>query len=169
MAKLTVNDLQVYINEHDPTNHSSAAQMLALAQKVDQEGGLVPHTRKALKAMQLDENIAGLLMQDVFGATDIVVGTHGRKIVTALDMFDWEEYADKKVDIKMAKIPPHAVKKSLKMWIPKGEAGNFHGIMNSLGSILARVARKWEYRNIGVCCLPRCCLCVCVVCVAVRR
>lgn len=133
--------LQNYISVEDDTNRASAAILFDIAKKVAANEGAVPQTLKELKAMNVDDTVAALLMQDVFCSTDVVVGLHGRKIVTALDMFDWEEIAKEKVDIKMAKINPSAVKKSLKTWIPRGEAGDFHGIMESLGVVLARDAK----------------------------
>jgi hypothetical protein len=81
--------------------------------------------------------VAALLMQQVFGSTELVVGLHARKLVCALDMYDWEESgATTKEAIKMSKIPAERFKKSLATWLPKGERRAFQDTMEALGSVL---------------------------------
>ena len=53
-------------------------------------GGIVPKTKDPLLGLGLNLNTASLLMH-VFGSTDLVINLHVRKVVTACDMFDWEE------------------------------------------------------------------------------
>ena len=76
-------------------------------------------------------------MHGVFGSTDIFIGLHARKIVTALDFFDWEESGTSvKSEVKMQSITGKHVKESLKTWMPKGEARFFPELMESLGMLL---------------------------------
>ena len=145
MVTKTPSELQNYINEYDvesvnvgTTLHEVAIAIRAL------DNALVPQNPKELKSALghcTDETVRALLMQDVFGYTDLVVGMHARKMAVALDLFDWEEYAAKKTDVKMVNITTAAVKKSFKTWLPKGEIGNFHTVMDDLGELLSRDAR----------------------------
>lgn len=99
--------------------------------------GAVPTSKAGLLAIGVDTTVASLLMSHVFGSTDIVIGLHARKILTALDMYDWEESGvKKKTDVKMVNIPTSLVKKSLKTWLPKGDSRDFYDLMDSIGSLL---------------------------------
>ena len=78
------------------------------------------------------------MMSHVFGCTQIVVSLHARKILVALDLYDWEESGAKaKTEVKMVHIPPGYVYNSLKTWIPKGEGREFHDVMDALGTIFS--------------------------------
>lgn len=99
--------------------------------------GNVPTDKAGLLAVNVEDTVALLLMSHVFGSTDLIVGLHARKILTALDMYDWEESgAVQKTDVKMVKIPAAMVRKSLKSWLPKGDGRDFFDLMNSVGSLL---------------------------------
>ena len=107
MANLNGPELQAIINDIDDMNlvgqdlHAIATEL----NKPDHEG-VVPSTKKELSSVKVDDNVAALLLQQVFGSTELVVGLHARKLVCALDMFDWEESgATKKQDVKMVKVP----------------------------------------------------------------
>jgi hypothetical protein len=60
-------------------------------------------------------------------------------------MVDWEEAGtNNKSDVKMVKLTPEKVAKSLRTWLPKGESVNFHSIMDSIGNLLsARSIGQW--------------------------
>jgi hypothetical protein len=76
-------------------------------------------------------------MTQVFASTELVIGLHARKIVCALDMFDWEESGAKgKRDINISSILSNHVGNSLKTWMPKGSGNNFYLMMNALGTII---------------------------------
>lgn len=100
-------------------------------------GEYVPTNKKDLILVGVDETVASMMMQHVFGSTDIVVGLHTRKLVVALDMFDWEESkVTQKKDVKMAKITAASVKRSLDTWLPLGDRRNFQDTMETLGAQL---------------------------------
>jgi len=62
------------------------------------------------------------MMQHVFRCTDLCFGAAFRKVVVAVDLFDWEEGGvAEKENVKMAKIPLANVKKSVLTWLPNGQ------------------------------------------------
>lgn len=135
MANENAQSLQAIINESDDKNFVGES-IFVLSKKVEQRGS-VPTSKSELLAMGVDDTVASLLMQNVFGSTDIVVGLHARKIVVALDLFDWEDCgAEEKSEIKMVNVKAGTVKKSCKTWVPKGEHCNFHDVMDSIGTLL---------------------------------
>jgi len=136
MANSSALELQDIIGRHDDKNLVGET-IFVVATELKKVGSLVPYEKEGLKAIKVDDTVAALLMQQVFGSTELVVGLHARKIVTALDMFDWEETGvTKKGDVKMVKITAERVKKSLKQWMPKGEGRSFHDVMDSLGALI---------------------------------
>ena len=117
----------------------------ALAEKIKKQSsslftrfnGRVP-TKRAQLEQVFDDSVTSLLMLHVFGShTDLVVGLHTKKILTALDMIDWEETgATRKVEVKMVNLSATSVKRSLRTWIPVGETIHFYDTMDSLGRLL---------------------------------
>ena len=100
-------------------------------------GKQVPSTRDSLKAIGVEDGVAQLLMMHVFGSTELVISLNARKILTALDLFDWEETGAKsKMECKMVNVQAERARKSTMTWIPKGDAILFHDVMDSLGSLL---------------------------------
>lgn len=98
--------------------------------------GVVPSSKEALLTL-VDEMVVSLMMTQAFHSNEIVVGLHARKILTALDMYDWESTeTTNKADVKMKAIPAGHVQKSLQTWIPKGSGREFHDVMESLGAAL---------------------------------
>ena len=99
--------------------------------------GVVPTTKDDLLCLDgIDDTVATLQMQHVFGSSDILVTLHARKILTALDMLDWEEVSELKSGVKMADLPHNRVKKSLKTWLPKGAGLSFQDTVESLGAFI---------------------------------
>lgn len=94
-----------------------------------------PTTLADLMECNVDEHVARCLMQHVFASTDIVIGLHTRKMVCALDLFDWEGTgAKQKCDVKMKQVTDAQVKKSISTWLPKGQGMGFQETMESLGA-----------------------------------
>jgi endonuclease III len=139
LADSTVGVLQEIINDSDPTNlagatiHSIATEVMKAP-----HNGMVPATKKALIAVKVDEDVASLLMSHVFGSTEMAIGLHARKIVCALDLFDWEDSGATKQDLKMAKVTASQVKRSLCTWVPKGEGRTFLVTLEALGENIGR-------------------------------
>ena len=138
----TANQIQAIIAEIDNGNNRGAAiHHIATELMKPKYGGVVPKSREKLLELGLKGMIVPLMMH-LFGSTDLVISIHGRKIVTALDMLDWEESgASDKLDIKMEKLPPLWVKKSLMTWLPRAEYVRFFDTMGSLGPLLASQAQ----------------------------
>ncbi|CAB9526310.1 unknown protein [Seminavis robusta] len=137
-ATATENRIQKVINDYDDKNLVAATIKSIAAKLLEPElkhEGKIPTNKKDLMTI-CSENVASLLMSHVFGSTELVVGLHARKILVALDMYDWEESGTtQKADVKMANIPASMVKKSLKTWLPKGESHDFFDMMDTLGSL----------------------------------
>ena len=137
----TVPDVQAVINETDTDCVEAAAIIHGAAVKLLQAPfeGVVPQNKEDLMKLDLDDTVASRIMQNVFGDTDLIVGLHTRKLVVALDMYDWEESGVKeKEEVKMAKIPVEHVKKSLLVWIPRGERRSLQDALESLGAAIGR-------------------------------
>ena len=139
MSNSSAVELQGIISEAAGDNHDGAGESIytvATELLKDSYNGRVPTTKKDLLAVNVDPNVASLLMQDVFGLSELVVSIHARKIVIALDMIDWEETgATLKSLLKTQAISVYRVKESLSTWLPKGEALHFHDVMESLGTV----------------------------------
>ena len=100
--------------------------------------GAFPCTLVELEEEGVDNIVARLVMQHVDGSNELVISLHCRKIVCALDMFDWEESgASKKDDIKMAKTSAKAVRNSLMTWLPRGEGRHFQEAVDGPGQAFA--------------------------------
>lgn len=112
---------------------------------IDAGGGVFPTTLEEIKAVGVEDTVARLLMQRVFGSTEIVIGLNIRKITCALDMFDWEETeAKNKRELKMVKVTAPSVRQSLMTWLPKGDWREFQDTVESLGEVLgANKAGYW--------------------------
>jgi hypothetical protein len=112
----------------------------------DEFDGKVPLGSVAeLEPLKLVPNVVSLLSTHIYGIPDLVVGLHARKIVTALDMVDWEESGTaKKSEVKMKDIQASHVQKSLLTWVPPGHKSSFHDLMESLGPVLSdRSSGAW--------------------------
>lgn len=138
VCEVDADTVQELIAGFDDKNLVGAA-IFAVAMKLNTDhNGIVPRDKDGLLTIKLDDTVASLLMQHVFGSTELIVGLHARKILTALDMVDWEETgATVKKEVKMVSLPPKNVKKSLRTWLPKGEAVGFHDTMDTIGSLIA--------------------------------
>ena len=141
------DQLHGIIKDVDDKNLVHAAIAAMATELNSNHGGAVPTEKEMLVAMCKDDTVACLMMSHCFGSTEIVIGLHARKILTALDLYDWEEAGFKaKTEVKMTKIPAGHIMKSLRTWIPKGEGRDFYDTMDSLGTLLA-VSRQgqWGY------------------------
>ena len=137
VKNLTAVQVQEMISEEDSDNKVGAT-IHEVATNLHRAGGDVPTTKEGLTNLGLEDTVVCLLMQHVFGSRELVVDIHARKILTALDMVDWEEPGfTAKSDIKMVKLNGMKVKRSLLTWLPKGEAASFHDTMHSLGALLS--------------------------------
>jgi len=104
--------------------------------------GILPSTNKELKDIRLTPAVRGILLLEAFASPELFVSMHMRKIVIALDMVDWEEHgAKKKSKVEMKTFPPELVKKSLRMWLQKGEGVKLHQLMVQLGTLLGQDKR----------------------------
>ena len=137
MANVTVQQLQEVISKHH-TGEGMAQTIVTLVGKLNAPpfSGQVPQTKTPLLQLVCDHT-ASLLMAQVFASTELVIGLHTRKIVCALDLYDWEESGTtSKSDVKMTSIPTAHVRKSLKTWMPKGIGRDLNHVMDSLGAII---------------------------------
>ena len=136
-------DMQAIIDKYQGGRGNGSVLVSIATQIANMHDGSVPCTKKALLGLEdVDTTVAGILMQQVFASTELVVGLHARKICAALDMFDWEEFgAVNKTDVKMIKISSAAVRESLKTWLPPGASKDFHDIMHALGDFMAADTR----------------------------
>lgn len=148
LVQRTPADVQAIVDATDPNNPNIGGVLHQVATAVHNNDGSIPKDPKELKVVLghcVNETERALLMQDVFGSTDLIIGTHARKIAVALDLFDWEEFSKKKSDIKMTTIKAPAVKSSFKTWLGnaalRAEVGNFHNVMHHLGELLGRDAK----------------------------
>ncbi|CAB9504958.1 unknown protein [Seminavis robusta] len=138
-AAATVQSLKKILDDYDINGKAAATLKSIGTDLVANFEGSVPFKRADLSSI-CDDTVTSLLMSHVFGSTDTVVGLHTRKILTALDMVDWEESGtSEKAEIKMVDLPPALVKRSLKTWLPKGEGSALHDKMDSLGRILGNL------------------------------
>jgi endonuclease III len=137
-----VDDLDVFFHEHNSSDKADKAVSAAIHQVatllVDEHDGVLPKTRAGLLGLKLDATVSDLLLANVFGIPQLIVGLHARKILVALDMVDWEETGTtQKADVKMINVTACNVKKSLQTWLPPGEKVVFHDLMESLGDIIS--------------------------------
>lgn len=129
--------VQLVINRIDAENTTAAESIIAVAKCVEEAGGAIPSTHDGiLEIPTMDSRVASQLMT-IFGSTELAVGLHTRKLVVALDMFDWEETGvEHKTDVKMASVPAERVKKSLTTWMPFGERRASQEMLESVGNVI---------------------------------
>ena len=138
IAGATPTCLQAIISAVDDKNLvANAIKTIAVELNKPEHNGRMPTTKDGLLACGMDDSVASLLMQHVFGSTELLVGLDTRKLLVALDMIDWEESGTAvKTDVKMAKISPDRVRKSLATWLPKGEGRTFQDLIEDMAQIL---------------------------------
>jgi len=138
IAGQTVAKVQEVISVSDGANKfGKAIHEISTKLEAEKHQGQVPSTLGELKELKIDETVAGLLVNHVFGSSELVVGLNTRKLMVALDLFDWEESgAEQRVEVKMVKVPPNYIKASLNTWLPKGEKGNFQQLMEPLATAI---------------------------------
>jgi len=138
IAGKTLADVQTVIGSIDKKNKlAKAIHGVCTKLVAEPHNGIVPSSAEGMKALNLDDAVAGLLMNSVYGATDLVIGLNTRKAMVALDLMDWEESgATRRVDVKMAKIPASHIKNSLITWLPTGEKRNFQECIEPLATVI---------------------------------
>lgn len=123
-----------------------------LAQKLNAPpySGVVPSTNDGLLALGVEAPVASSLLVDTFGSTSPAIYLETKKLVCALDLFDWEEpqYWEAgavvaKSVLKMDKIKDTHVRRSLETWVPAGDLTAFITTANALGSILPSSKGAW--------------------------
>ena len=87
MAASNGDELQNAIGD-GYTGTSIGDDLHSIATELAKVGGVVPTDKAGLLEIGVDETVTRLLMQQVFGSTELVIGLHTRKLVCALDMFD---------------------------------------------------------------------------------
>lgn len=98
----------------------------------------------------LEDTLTGHVMQGVFGSAELVIGLHIRKLVCAVDFFDWEESGvSKKDELKMTKIPGGHVRKSLASWMPPGSGRACQDAVEALAEALG-TAKIWGKLTMAV-------------------
>lgn len=138
MSKYEVIDLNTIITRI--TNYKHTKELLRLAQVVATKyEGCVPSTKQELLNMKVKDSVAGKIMQNVYGSTELVITLTFRKVMVALDMFDWEEYGAKtKDEVKMVDITADRVRASLLRWMPIGEKLAYQEAVEIVGNLLSK-------------------------------
>ena len=116
-----------------------AGKLKALANAVaGLPGGVVPTDLQGLTGIGVDETVARLLMQQVFGSTEIFMGIDACKVVCALDMIDWEVLDDVEYrsDLKMNMFQGDHVKNSVQTWLPRGQGIELQQALEALGAAI---------------------------------
>lgn len=134
----TAQALQDVIGAVDDRN-LVAASIKSIAEELVKpaHAGRIPTTKEGLLGCNVDDSVASLLMQHVFGSTELLVGLDTRKLLVAVDLVDWEESgAKEKPEVKMAKITADRVRKSLATWLPKGDGRTFQDCIEDIGQVM---------------------------------
>jgi hypothetical protein len=78
-----------FVRDEDKQNRTSGAEIIIVCTNLTVAGnGNIPDDKDMLKAVGIDDTVSALLMTQVYGSTELIVGYHARKILTALDMVD---------------------------------------------------------------------------------
>ena len=135
MSLAAVDDIAAFIKDERANDIAQAIH--ALATEVAARDGSIPTTRNGLMELPMENIVARLVMQHVFGSDNLVVSIHFRKVMCALDMFDWEETGvSKKDNVKMAKVQAKHISNSLQTWLPRGAGRQLQDSVDSLGRAL---------------------------------
>jgi hypothetical protein len=129
------------LEDEDEDAAKAATEIYNIAGNMNAEENFsFPTTLEGLVNYGVDDTVARMmLMQQVFGSTELVIGLNTWKVVCVLDMFDWEASGVKqKGDIKMKNITAGHVRLSVLSWLPKGSAWEFQESMEALGEIIGR-------------------------------
>lgn len=137
-SESTEEDIEELIHSvHDYNDTASTIHELATGLKTKTSPGYVPTNFDGWNALGLDQTICFLVMQQVFGSTGIVATLNSRKVLCALDMFDWEDSgAIDKVSIKMDKISPRHIVESLQTWLPRNQRRSLQDSMEAIGTAI---------------------------------
>ena len=115
-----------------------AGSLKDVATAIVAAGGTVPTTLDELLELPIDATVARLLMQQVFGSTEIIIGYDTCKVMCAVDLIDWEclEGVEVRSDIKITDLKAAHVKRSLQTWLPRGQGIEFQHAMEALGDVI---------------------------------
>lgn len=146
MASANTTDMQTVINSKldrgRSVDSSVVETLITFSRQVNNRPeGKIPDNPTALKELHLSDIEQAVLFQDVFGGSALVVGEDTRKIAVALNLFDWEEFVEKKVDTQMGDITESDVRKSYQTWLPQKFHRTLHNVMQSFGEHLSRDAK----------------------------
>lgn len=94
--------------------------------------GQVPNSKSKLLELVTD-SVASFMMAEAFHSTDLPFGFHSLTMLTALDLYDWESYAEIKSGIDFSTIPLQDLQKSLNTWVPITIAQDLYYVLESLG------------------------------------
>lgn len=142
IAKKKLVDVQKLVADDEGGKLGKAIHDLSTVLNAKPFEGIVPSDPADLKELKLDDTVIGLLLNHVFGETDLVIGLNARKLMVALDLYDWEDSgAEERVEVKMVKVPSNYVKASLLTWLPAGEKRHFQELMEPLATAIG------DYRN----------------------
>lgn len=141
VAAATVPHLAAILKGESPADFDFAklaSDVLEVAKNIEAAGGNVPTTFDELVDCGISDTVAHLLMQQVFGSTEIIIGLDTRKVVCALDLIDWEglEGVTLRSEIKMNLVTSTHVDRSIHTWLPRGQSLEFQQAMESLGFII---------------------------------
>lgn len=116
-----------------------ATQLLGIASHVVANEGLVPTDFEEMVEAGVDEVVAQLMMQQVFGSTELIIRLNHIVVVCALDLFDWEQLGvELKTEIDVKSISAEHVLSSAATWLPRGKGIKFQQALEALGAIIGQ-------------------------------
>lgn len=142
LAGASLDSIQEAIDIADNKN-KMAGRLQELASHVITNNGVVPSTKRGLKAMGIDDYVSTILLQEAFCEfTGPAISLSARKILVAIDMVDWEEFAPDKSDINMKHVTDELVQRSLMTWLPCEDQADFHTVIASISNLCSGTVTK---------------------------
>lgn len=129
IAGATISPMQSIIQDSEVCSRISN---LALKLVEEPYKGQVPNSKSKLLELVTD-SVASFMMAEAFHSTDRPFGFHSLTMLTALDLYDWESYAEIKSGIDFSTIPLQDLQKSLNTWVPITIAQDLYYVLESLG------------------------------------
>lgn len=109
---------------------------------VNNHGGILPSTKKALKALKVNATTINVILQECFGCPEPAVGPLGRKIVLVLDLVDCTEFAESEEAIQMKDVSGDHLQKILMTWLPPEDSTGTHKLTANLGTLILEGKKK---------------------------
>ena len=107
--------------------------------------GSPPSNRRQVSKMNVDDALACYFVQQAFGGLPdrFAVAMHGRKIATAMDLFDWEDECgvSAKTDVKMKMVTASRVGRSMEAWMGTQQRLSYYEVTENLGMLFDGKAR----------------------------